>query len=171
MTEILTHNLETLAHEFGLTMVRIRTIHPHRRLRHAVGGGEVGTRPFIDYAILRYLSDRQGEQVELASKGRSDQDLAERFWLSKAAVSQKLCALEDQGLISRSTSKIDRRYRDIIVTAAGQARLREVAEQHQRFFRDLILRFGEDRTRQMIELINQFLDTIDQMRTQPKAGD
>lgn len=84
--------------------------------------------------------------------------------MSKPAVSQALNSLEDRGLLERFTSKGDRRAVYVTMTDRGN----QVMEQGWKVFVSFMDRvekeMGEENTRRLVELVEQFMNIMQQVR-------
>lgn len=86
-------------------------------------------------------------------------DLQKILCVSKPAVSQMLKALEAQGYITREINPENRRKLDVILTGSGRDVLGEAIDHYKDTFKRIIEAFGEDKTRQLITLFTEFIET------------
>lgn len=100
----------------------------------------------------------EGEQAVFVS------DLHEKERMSLSAVSQLLSSLERKGLVERTMSRRDRRRIAVSITPEGQALLNRAKRMMDQWLSDLIARFGEDNTRELVALLEKLNSVIEQMR-------
>ncbi len=103
-----------------------------------------------EYCILCLLShmSREGKLVYVSY-------LACHMEVSPPAISRLLRGLEKKGYISRETGIKDRRNTMVCLTEAGKDILSQSEEALRCFVEDLISAFTEEKTNQLIELINE----------------
>jgi len=96
--------------------------------------------------------------------------LQDELHISKAAISQKISALEDKGYVERSINKDDRRRIKLTLTPAGKQVIEQMQLQGDRFLQQIFDRFGRDKTRQLIDLLNELVDCVDLDRSGQERG-
>jgi DNA-binding MarR family transcriptional regulator len=86
--------------------------------------------------------------------------------ISRAAVSQLLNGMEQNGYILREINKANRRKHSLSLTQNG----RTIVEEHEHRFVELLAeivdRFGEKDMKQLIRLSGRFMDTIEKIKTE-----
>lgn len=85
-------------------------------------------------------------------------DLQHLLYVSKPAISQMMKSLEKSGYITREINPDNRRKLNVILTNQGREALREAGDHYKEMFTELVARFGEDKTRQLIALFTEFVD-------------
>lgn len=84
--------------------------------------------------------------------------------VSKPAVSQILGSLEKKGFICRSIDKFDRRKISVELTEKGEESLARAKIHADHIINNVINRFGEQNTEQLISLLSQFADISEEMK-------
>ena len=79
--------------------------------------------------------------------------MQERLRISKPAVSYILNTLEKKNYIVREIDPQDRRKISISATPEGVSAARRSAEKYNQAWEELLLQFGEDNMRQLVELL------------------
>jgi DNA-binding MarR family transcriptional regulator len=114
-----------------------------------------------------FVLDRIGQDMPCSSTDISTSEMKEHPHFTKPAVSQMLNSLEKKGYIHREIDKKDRRKIVVTLTEDGEA----VLKQGKRYFNDrleqIISRFGEDNTRQLITLVNLLTDITEDLKELP----
>ncbi|MCL1901157.1 MAG: MarR family transcriptional regulator [Firmicutes bacterium] len=96
--------------------------------------------------------------------------------LTKSAISQALKNLEGKGFVVREYDKADRRILNIALTQQGKQFLSELKEKAGKFFANVMLEFGTQKTELLIEHLNCLSDVFqkvvkDESRNdEPKAN-
>lgn len=83
-------------------------------------------------------------------------DLQGILCISKPAISQMLKSLETRGYIQREINLVNRRKLTVMLTPQGQAVLRKSRAYFADLLADIVKRFGEEKTRQLIALNTEF---------------
>ena len=112
---------------------------------------------FFGISMLReHLKDHpEGMHVrELAGKAR----------VSPPRVSRMLRDMEERNLIERRIDKSDRRNTYIVLTRHGEEAWSRTAERLSRFLGRVVDRMGLENVQTMIDLWNQFSDTVEDER-------
>lgn len=84
--------------------------------------------------------------------------------ITKPAVSQMLNALEQKGYVLREIDQSDRRKISVSLTAQGMVMLLETRKHTSEVLDQLITRFGEDNTRDLIRLLSQLADVSEELK-------
>lgn len=87
-------------------------------------------------------------------------DLQSMLYVSKPAISQMFKSLEARGYITREINLLNRRKLIITLTDAGREVLARTKTYYADILSEIIQVFGEDKTRQMITLFEEFSDVI-----------
>jgi DNA-binding MarR family transcriptional regulator len=141
---------EKLAHDFIQSLYRFRQIHSARP-----NINKFNTFNMHDFAMLTRIVKAENAKAP---------DLGHEMFMSKAAVSQKLGSMEERGLITRGINKEDRRRRDVKVTAKGTQMIEQMQERMHDGVYGLLGDFGEDKTRELIKLLNELADCWEKRR-------
>lgn len=100
------------------------------------------------------------------NKNVSVSDIHSNEFITKPAVSQILGSLEKRGYITRTIDIVDRRKILVAITPKGTEFVKSMKEYYNNLLNDVITRFGEDNTRQLIELFNQFADISEDIKNE-----
>jgi DNA-binding MarR family transcriptional regulator len=84
--------------------------------------------------------------------------------VTRPALSQMLGTLEKKGYLTRDINKENRRRIVLSLTEKGTALVGHIEKQMETMLSEIIARFGEENTAQLITLINQFTDIIEDIR-------
>lgn len=87
-------------------------------------------------------------------------DLQDALHVSKPAISQMFKSLEARGYIKREINLLNRRKLIIILTDKGREALAATKTCYADILAEIIDAFGEDKTRQMIALFEEFSGVI-----------
>lgn len=82
---------------------------------------------------------------------------------STSAVSKKVTILEKKGLVTRTTSKTDRRNVYITLTDKGKEICEREKEKKHSYLQQVIRRMGEEDMAQMLRLANRAFDILDEI--------
>ena len=93
-------------------------------------------------------------------------DIQSKLFITKPAVSQMFNSLEKKGYIKREIDSNDRRKFVVTLTPKGHEILQDMQEYFKKMLTEMISRFGEDNTRQFIELFNRFANISDQLNSE-----
>jgi DNA-binding MarR family transcriptional regulator len=102
-----------------------------------------------------------------------DSDMAkiqEGLCVKKAAVSQMLGVLEKKGYVNRETNKANRRKIILALTQKGETLIKETEIKVDNVLTEIISRFGEKETRQLIRLSSRFADIVSELRKSQKPS-
>lgn len=94
-------------------------------------------------------------------------DLAHDMNQTMASISQKINALEQEGLIERIVSESDRRVCYIRLSQKGDELVSKTLAGFEAQVACIFDRFGQEKTVQMIQLLNEFADILQSFRTNP----
>jgi DNA-binding MarR family transcriptional regulator len=86
--------------------------------------------------------------------------------ISRAAVSQLLGGMEQNGYILREINKANRRKHSLSLTEKGCAAVEEHEHKFMELLAEIIDRFGEKDMKQLIRLSSRFMDTIEAIKTE-----
>ncbi|HHY20450.1 MAG TPA: MarR family transcriptional regulator [Bacilli bacterium] len=93
-------------------------------------------------------------------------DIHSRLFITKPAVSQMYNSLEKKGYIKREIDSNDRRKFVVTLTPQGHEVLQRMQEYFNKMLGEMISRFGENNTIELIELFNRFADISDQLNSE-----
>ncbi len=94
------------------------------------------------------------EQGVLAS------DIAKRLRITAPAVSKMLRSMEEKGYVERRVDEKDRRNTRVSITPDGKEAEQQVRRQMQEFITGVIERLGEERTKELIHLMNRYTEIM-----------
>ncbi len=94
-------------------------------------------------------------------------DLAHDMNQTMASISQKINALEQDGLIERIVSESDRRVCYIRLSEKGDELVSKTLAGFESQVAYIFERFGQEKTVQMIQLLNEFADILQSFHTDP----
>ncbi len=90
--------------------------------------------------------------------------IQEDLHMSMPAVSQVLNSLEKKELITRNISTNDRRKVSVGVTATGLEKLDKVEKNMADYLDNIIEKFGEDNTKELLNLLDQLVEITKEMQ-------
>ncbi|RKD23144.1 hypothetical protein BEP19_13075 [Ammoniphilus oxalaticus] len=90
-------------------------------------------------------------------------ELQKKLHVTKPAISQMYRSLEKKGYIVRETDKADRRKVVVTLTSAGVEMLAQMERYFNQRLEEIITLFGEDDTRQLVDLFQRFADISEQL--------
>lgn len=93
-------------------------------------------------------------------------EMVANLHITKPAISQIMNSLEKRGYIERKKDKVDRRKVVVILTQDGMNVLNKSKEQVDKIFEEIISRFGEDNTKQMISLIEKLAEVSEELEAE-----
>ena len=100
----------------------------------------------------------------LGSEGNSRfTDIHSKLHVSKPAFSQMLNSLEKKGYIQREIDQRDRRRLVTTLTPEGDKTLQAMKDHADKTITEIISRFGEENTMQLITLFNRFADISEEV--------
>ncbi len=102
----------------------------------------------------------------VSDKSMCVSDIQTNLYITKPAVSQVLRSLEKKEYIIRTTDTDDRRKILIALTPKGQEFVKSLKEHFSSLLNEIISRFGEDNTKQLIELFNLFADISEDLKSE-----
>jgi DNA-binding MarR family transcriptional regulator len=98
-------------------------------------------------------------------------DLAGRIGRDYTTVSRQVAKLESLGLVERQDGAADRRVRQAIVTAKGQAMIDKVDVARERLGRAILASWDEAEVNELVRLMCKFADAITgDIPADPAAG-
>jgi DNA-binding MarR family transcriptional regulator len=86
--------------------------------------------------------------------------------ISRAAVSQLLGGMEQNGYILREINKANRRKHSLSLTEKGRAAVEEHEHKFMELLAEIVDRYGEKEMKQLIRLSSRFMDTIEEIKTE-----
>lgn len=122
-------------------------------------------RNFIHYSKESGLSMSQiGALFGVFHKGnRAVSDIGDDLGITKAAASQMLDRMVQQGLILRSEDPSDRRVKQIVLTGKGRKVLQEIIDVRQGWFLSLAAEFSESEKAQVVSALNILIQKANQL--------
>ncbi|MDR3216856.1 MAG: MarR family transcriptional regulator [Clostridiaceae bacterium] len=88
-------------------------------------------------------------------------DMQELLYVTKPAISRMLHVLEKKGYVEREINRSNRRKLTVTLTDKGTEVLARAEKKVDDALNEIIHRFGEEETRQFIEIFNRFADIAD----------
>ena len=117
------------------------------------------------WAFLRFNQERNLSAPQINSLifiyrhgHTSINNLAKRWGVTKAAASQMVDKMVDQGWIDRTENPLDRRSRDLTITAAGQ----KLTEEAQKFRHEWIDEFVKSLSPEDVKIIRPAFEILNQ---------
>ena len=109
-----------------------------------------------EFVMLEIIERENGnrEQGVLAS------DIAKRLGITAPAVSKMLRSMEEKGYVERRVEEKDRRNTRVSITPDGKEAEQQVRRQMQEFITGVIERLGEERTKELIHLMNRYTEIM-----------
>ena len=109
-----------------------------------------------EFVMLEIIERENGnrEQGVLAS------DIAKRLRITAPAVSKMLRSMEEKGYVERRVDEKDRRNTRVSITPDGKEAEQQVRRQMQEFITGVIERLGEERTKELIHLMNRYTEIL-----------
>lgn len=109
-----------------------------------------------EFVMLEIIERENGnrEQGVLAS------DIAKRLGITAPAVSKMLRSMEEKGYVERRVDEKDRRNTRVSITPDGKEAEQQVRRQMQEFITGVIERLGEERTKELIHLMNRYTEIM-----------
>lgn len=109
-----------------------------------------------EFVMLEIIERENGnrEQGVLAS------DIAKRLRITAPAVSKMLRSMEEKGYVERRVDEKDRRNTRVSITPDGKEAEQQVRRQMQEFITGVIERLGEERTKELIHLMNRYTEIM-----------
>ena len=89
--------------------------------------------------------------------------------ITKAAISQMFTSLEKRGYIIRETDKSNRRRITVVLTPQGTEILAQSQQQANKTLEEILLRLGEEKAQQLVELLSELSDIRDDIKHQHTA--
>ncbi len=96
--------------------------------------------------------------------------MQEKLQISKPAVSYILNALEKKNYIVREIDPKDRRKITITTTPEGEAAAERSLERYDSIWSDILLHFGEENMRQLLDLLSELNDLYDSLNLKKKCS-
>jgi DNA-binding MarR family transcriptional regulator len=103
--------------------------------------------------------------------GLSQTLIQQHLHISKSAISQKLNALEEKGLITREINKADRRRFDFTLTEAGRELTSRAQRQMDEGVKQIFERMGEQDLRELIRLSGKLADIVETILQKGKEAE
>ena len=113
-----------------------------------------------ELVLMKGIADNKPESAENINIA----DIQSALFVTKAAVSQMFGTLEKKGYLIREVDKNNRRKLIVTLTPRGQEILHIMEDKMEVLLSKIISRVGEDNTKQLISLINQFVDVTEELK-------
>lgn len=110
--------------------------------------------PGLKHSELRILFGVK-KSLTMHGCGARISDLSRVMRVTSPTVSQLVNSLESSGLVERTTDPEDRRSIRVVLTAKGEDLLQAAADEFFSEFYGLVKYLGEDKSRQLIELLTE----------------
>lgn len=112
-------------------------------------------------------------KIEHAADGRGgicNTDIQEELQVTKSAVSQMLDSLVEKGYVERKLDSNDRRRMCVTITPSGKEILKRFNLRANRLAEEVSVRMGEQKVQQMFDLLNEFIDTYQEVQKEQEPG-
>ncbi len=112
--------------------------------------------------VMNSLSENlfnDGKNVDLA-------EIQNHTYITKAAISKMFSSLEKKGYVIRETDKANRRKITVELTPCGKRAVEDAAGTAGEILDIVISRLGEEKTYQLIALLNDLSDVTDEVRAE-----
>jgi DNA-binding MarR family transcriptional regulator len=96
-------------------------------------------------------------------------EIQSHIFISKAAISLMFTSLEKRGYLIRETDKTNRRKITVELTPEGVRILAAAQKQMDELLEETLSRFGEEKTWQLISLLNQLSDISEELKAKAAA--
>jgi DNA-binding MarR family transcriptional regulator len=106
---------------------------------------------------IEHRNEKNGGRADKTAHDAMHETLA----VSKAAVSQMLGSLEKRGYIQREIDLDNRRRIIITLTKKGKAAVDKAKKKMDTLISLIVTRFGEENSRNFVELLNRFVQVVD----------
>lgn len=102
----------------------IEILHRHAHRQWAGMGSEIGV-SHSEFEYLRAIKEQEARMTDNNDHGQHLQDVVAQMGVKKASASAMVVKLEDRGLVERLPCRFDARAQHILLTAAGNAVLKQ----------------------------------------------
>jgi DNA-binding MarR family transcriptional regulator len=116
----------------------------------------------VELAFMKNISENDIDSDENVCAS----ELQNFLYITKAAVSQMVGALEKKGYLNRDINKQNRRKITLTLTPKGQDTLKYMEESFDKLLTKIISQLGEDDTKQFVRILNRFADIIDELKNE-----
>ena len=127
---------------------RFRHLHRHGRPMHG-----------LKHSEMRILLNVKRKNDE-TGKGIRISDLSRIMHVTSPTVTQLINRLEEKGLVQRKNDPNDRRYIRVVLTAQGEAILKQGADAFFANFSRLVNHLGEEKSQLLAQLLTETFDFI-----------
>ena len=100
----------------------------------------------------------------LSDNNTTVSEIQSKLHITKSAISQMMNSLEKKGYINREIDKVDRRKVIVTLTKAGKEVWKETKESADNNLEEFISRLGDEKTKQLIALLNDVSDISVEMK-------
>jgi DNA-binding MarR family transcriptional regulator len=108
----------------------------------------------VSFTLLYYIKEH--------NEDLSGEKIRNELSVTKPAVSQMLASLEKKGFLTREVNKENRRGIVLSLTKKGTRFIEKTQQKTEKRLTEIISRFGENETRELITLINRFLSIMEE---------
>lgn len=118
---------------------------------------------FFGHYLHVHAGGRSGKQhilakLDLAGGHLSQRELQERSHISSAALSEVLCKLDAEGLVSRTRSEEDRRQMDIALTESGAEQAAKWKRELEAFEVECLSCLSDEEQGQLLSMLDRLVD-------------
>lgn len=114
----------------------------------------------LNEALAMAMIDSQSKTSE---KPLLAVDLGETLCITNSAVSQMLSSLEKKGFVFRDINARDKRQYRFMLTDEGRRVTQQMQDEMDRTMSRIILRFGEDRILEFMDMLDDFSEILIQL--------
>lgn len=125
------------------------------------------------FGILMFIRHNCAKNPD--QKGAKISDLAHQMRQTMPSISQKINALEQEGLVERIVCNTDRRVCYVHLSEKGSLIIEETLQQFDKQVMRILNEFGPEKSLQLIDLMNDLADILqtlkpDETQQKPKGG-
>lgn len=115
----------------------------------------------LNEVLAMVTVDNQSEKSE---KSLLAAELSETLCITSSAVSQMLTSLERKGFVYRDINVSDKRQYRFMLTDEGRQITQQMKDEIDRTMSRIILRFGEDKIIEFMEMLDEFSEILTQLQ-------
>lgn len=115
----------------------------------------------LNEVLAMVMVDNQSEKSE---KSLLAAELSETLCITSSAVSQMLTSLERKGFVYRDINVSDKRQYRFMLTGEGRQVTQQMKDEIDRTMSRIILRFGEDKIIEFMEMLDEFSEILTQLQ-------
>ncbi len=143
-----------LNNDFKISM--IQAVHRMKKASFTMIFEDISKGEFFTLEMINKYTESNGN-----NGGICVSDIAKGQKISTSAISRMLRQLEEKGLIIRTVDKTDRRNTYVTLTDLGNEKRLSAASYLNKFVEKIIIRMGDQKISQLIELINEMSDIME----------